>query len=78
MKKIVAVNSKGLRIGQDHPNAKLTDAEVQTLLMFRDDGKSYGWLARVFEISKSQARNYCKANQRCQTPHRFKTVHVKD
>ena len=29
MQKTVAVNERGLRIGEDHPNAKLTDAEVE-------------------------------------------------
>ena len=31
MQKTVAVNDAGLRIGEDHPNAKLTDAEVERI-----------------------------------------------
>lgn len=31
----VGVNELGLRVGQDHQNAKLTDAEIELLLRFR-------------------------------------------
>ena len=31
MQKTVAVNEAGLRIGEDHPNAKLTDGEVEMI-----------------------------------------------
>jgi hypothetical protein len=34
-RRVVAVNERGQRIGQDHPHAQLTDAEVNILLGLR-------------------------------------------
>ncbi|WP_369952282.1 hypothetical protein [Ralstonia syzygii] len=76
MKKTVAVGESGLRIGEDHQNAKLTNAEVDLLLGLRAEGWSYRQLASKFEISKSQARNICKGLRRCQTAVAWRVVHV--
>lgn len=70
----VAVNEAGLRIGEDHPKAVLTDAEVLRLLDLHDTGIGYRRLAAMFEISRSQVRNYCTGRQRCQISTRFKLV----
>lgn len=75
-KKTVAVNERGLRVGEDHQNAKLTNEEVDRLLELRDEGLSYRQLARIFEISKSGARQICKGYRRSQTATNWKTVHV--
>ena len=76
MQKLVAVNAAGIRVGEDHQNAKLTNQEVDRLLELRDQGMSYGQLATIFEISKSGARQICKGRRRCQTPENFRMVHV--
>ena len=66
----VATNERGLRIGQDHPNAKLTDIEVDALL--RDRGPedapqmSYLELAKKYGISKSGARYIVNGDRRGQ------------
>lgn len=73
---IVGVNDRGLRIGQGHHMAKLTDREVDLLLELRELGWSYGRLAAKFEISKSQARNICKGRKRAQTAVGFRRVHL--
>lgn len=78
MKKRVAVNEHGLRIGDSHPMAKLTNDEVERLLDLRDEGLSYRQLAVIFEISKSGARQICKGRRRCQCAATWKTVHVSD
>ena len=49
--RVVAVNERGQRIGQDHPHAQLTDAEVN-ILLGKEDGWGYRRLARKFEISR--------------------------
>ncbi|MDZ7918501.1 hypothetical protein [Rhodoferax sp.] len=72
----VGVNDIGRRVGDSHPNAKLTDHEVDLLLSLRDEGWPYSKLATKFEISKSQARNICKGLKRCQIPARYKAVHL--
>lgn len=76
MKKTVAINDRGLRVGEDHQNAKLTNSEVDLLLTLRDEGWSYLRLAEKFDISKSHARYICKGRWRCQCADRWKTVHV--
>jgi hypothetical protein len=58
--RLVAVNERGQRIGEGHPGAVLTDAEVGLLLELRAEVKADGtptysmaWLAEKFEVSKS-------------------------
>ncbi|MDR0439468.1 MAG: hypothetical protein LBI59_00570 [Candidatus Accumulibacter sp.] len=68
MKRLVSVNEKGLRVGQDHPQAKLSDLEVEALI--RDRGPedapllSYGKLARKYGISKSGVRDILTGRRR--------------
>ena len=64
--KVVAVNERGLAIGEDHPRAILKNSEVDLLLELREEGYSYGWLALKFEISKSTVRGYCTGEIRAQ------------
>lgn len=78
MKRVVAINERGLRVGEDHQNAKLTDAEIELLLVLRDEGWSYRQLAVKFDVSKSAVRMVCKGLRRCQIPAGYKTVHVLD
>lgn len=78
IKRTVKVNENGRRIGEDHPRAKMTDAEVDLLLELRDDGWSYGSLARKFEVSKSQVRNIVQGRQRVQVVVRHKVVYMTD
>jgi hypothetical protein len=76
MQKTVAVNERGRRIGEDHPNARYTDGEVGMVLELRDEGKSYGVIARLVEMPKSTVRDICKGNRRCQCATNWKTVRV--
>ncbi len=74
MQKTVAVNERGLRIGEDHQNAKYTNGEIEMVLTMRDDGKSYGEIARLVEMPKSTVRDIIKGRRRCQYPADFKTI----
>lgn len=76
MVRIVQINDAGLRIGQDHPKAVLTDRQVRQFFELRAQGLGYRRLSAIFEISKSHARNMCKGRARCQTATRFKEVQV--
>jgi orotate phosphoribosyltransferase-like protein len=76
MQKLVAINDRGHRIGQEHPGAKLTDEEVAVLLDLRDEGYSYAWLAQKFEVSKSCARWICTGRNRNQSAARLVRVSV--
>lgn len=76
MQKTVAVNEAGLRIGEDHPNAKLTDSEVERIRQLHEHGMTYGTLAEKFEVSKWTIGRICRYERRAQTVMNFKTVHV--
>lgn len=76
MQKTVAVNDAGFRIGEDHQNARYTNGEIEMVLTLRDEGKSYGQIARLAEMPKSTVRDICTGRRRCQYPAAFKTVRV--
>lgn len=73
-KRMVAVNDLGCRIGEDHPRAELTNADVARLLALHDEGFGYKRLARMFDISPSQARNIVKGYQRGQAAMGYRAV----
>lgn len=68
----VGVNDRGYAVGEAHHRAKLTDADIETILWLREQGLSYGAIAKKFDagvtISKSQVRNICTGHCRGQTP----------
>lgn len=64
----IAVNERGLRIGESHPGAVLSNHEVDLLLELRDEGFSYSWLATKFEVSKGTVAKICTGQRRCQHP----------
>jgi hypothetical protein len=68
--KLISTNYRGLRIGQDHPNAKLTDVEVEALIRDRGPDEaplmSYSQLAVKYGISKSGVRFIIIGERRCQ------------
>lgn len=76
MRRTVAVNERGLRIGEDHQCAKLTNAEVELMLELREAGWSYRRLAVAFEVSKSHARYIVKGRWRSQCAMGWKTLVV--
>lgn len=74
MVRVVGVNERGLRVGQDHQRAKLTNHEVELLLALRAQGWGYRRLAAKFEISKAQVRRICSGEARHQIPSAYRTV----
>jgi predicted DNA-binding protein (UPF0251 family) len=71
---VIAVNERGLRIGEDHHNARYTDREIEHVLRLRDEGLSYGEICKIMEIPKSTVACICKATRRCQIAAAFKKV----
>ena len=56
---------KGRRAGEEHPNAILTDGEVELMRRLREvDGMTYAALAAKFEISKSSVAKICQYARR--------------
>lgn len=78
MQKTVAVNDRGLRIGEDHPNARYTNGEVEMVLRLRDDGLGYKRIARAVEMPVRTVRDIIKGRRRCQMPADFKRVRVSE
>lgn len=71
----VALNEAGYRVGETHHRAKLTDADVDTILALREYGLSYREIAEKFddgvEISKSTVRDVCSGRIRAQAPYTY-------
>lgn len=65
-KRIVGVNDRGLRVGQDHQRAKLTDAAVEMIRRLHEEGMSYRVIASKFEIAKSTVQDICTYRRRAQ------------
>ena len=65
-KRVVGLNDRNCVVGQDHPRAVLTDHDVELLLALRDEGFSYGWLARKFEVTKAHVGRIVRGDARAQ------------
>lgn len=74
MEKLIAVNERGLRIGEDHQHAKLTDGEVELIRQLNEGGMGYARIAMKFDISKSAVAAICRYERRGQTVAGFKPV----
>lgn len=73
--KLVKVNERGLRVGEDHQNAKITDHEVELMRRMHEVDKiGYRRLAKIFDLSKTTVRNICNYRWRCQTVVKFRKV----
>lgn len=70
--KLIAVNEKGLAIGESHPRAVLSDHDIGLLLELREEGYSMGWLAGKFEVSKSCVAKIVWGQRRAQHPVAFR------
>ena len=80
-KKVIAVNERGLRIGEDHPKAKLTSHEVDLIREMAEERGPNGrrkWgrrrLARKFEVSTWTIRSIIDYASRAQVPAAYRTV----
>jgi len=56
--------AKGRRTGEDHPNAVLTDSEVELMRQLRESGKTWDWLVQKFEVPKRTVRDICAYRRR--------------
>lgn len=74
MPKLVGINEKGRRVGQDHPKAKLLDSEVDLMFELYEDGMRITELARRFEVRKSTVNDILKGRRRAQHATRWKRV----
>ncbi len=76
MVRLIGVNENGLRVGEYHQRAKLTDRDVELFWQLRDQGWGCKRLAEKFEISHQHAKRLFKGRQRAQVVVSFKKVVV--
>lgn len=74
---VIAVNEQGVRVGESHHNAKLTDHEIELVHRLHDEGLGYLAIARRFDVSKSCIAGIVRCERRAQTPARWKTLEVR-
>lgn len=73
---VIAVNERGIRIGEDHQNARYSNAEIEMVLTLRDEGKTYGEIVKIMEMPKSTVACICRGGRRCQIAAAFKRIFV--
>ena len=74
-RKIVALNASGMRIGETHHNATISDGVVDRIRELREDhGWMYSELSEHFGINYSTIAKICTYERRAQTPERYKTI----
>lgn len=76
MMKLIALNEKSRRIGQDHHNAKYSDSEVELVLSLHSSGWGYKRIAAKMEMPIRTVRSFCSGKCRCQCVAIFKQIRV--
>lgn len=66
-RRLLAVNDRGFRIGEDHHRAKLTNHEVDLTLELLDAGLSERQVAEKMEMSRRWVRDIKSGRRRCQS-----------
>lgn len=74
--KLVALNAKNCRIGQDHHNATLSDHEVDLVVALHEEGMTYVTLAEKFGVHPETIGKWCRGTFRGQAAVRFKKTPV--
>ncbi|CAB3624599.1 hypothetical protein [Achromobacter pestifer] len=70
----VGVNEKGVRVGEDHQRATLTDHDVELMRQLREEGLGYKRLAKMFDTSVRNVRDIVNYKRRVTTPTAWKTI----
>lgn len=72
--RLVAINEYGLRIGQYHHNAKLSDVDVDLVRSLHEQGATYRELEARFRVTRWAIGRICRYERRAQSPAGFKRV----
>lgn len=72
--RLVRVNERGLRIGEDHHHAVLTDHDVDLLLQLRAEGWGYRRLSAKFGVARSTVKRITTGARRGQAVAGFRVV----
>ena len=71
VEKIVGVSRNGIRLGEDSPHAKYTDAEIDAVFELFDEGFSFAAIARMLDMPKSTAWAIVSGRMRSTTVDRW-------
>lgn len=74
MKRTVAVNERGRRIGEDHQRAKLTNHDVELMRELRAAGWSLRKIAAKFDVTYGTVWYITTCQRRAQLPVAWKTL----
>jgi hypothetical protein len=74
IKKQIAVNESGRRIGEDAPHARLSNKQVDLVLDDHDGGMGYKRLAKKYNVSIRSVRDILSFKRRSQTIAGWKMV----
>lgn len=77
MRICVAVNDQGRRIGEDHPNAKYLDDDVERVRAFRSEGYTWARIAEMMDMPVRTVRSYVDGSRRSQSVAGFRWVKPK-
>lgn len=70
--RIVSVSDRGQRIGEHHPNAKLTDHDAELIRQLHEAGISMRRIGRKFEVSLGTIQRIVNYESYTQAPSGFK------
>ena len=74
-RKLLELNAHGLRIGENHPRALISDHDVELIRELAEGGMRYAEIAAKFEISKVTVGRICRYERRGQTVEKFKCTY---
>lgn len=77
-RKVVAVSDSGHAIGEDHPLARYTDAEVSAVFYLRDSGFSLRQIAEKMDMPLRTVRGYLNLSRRNSSIADFRIVRRKN
>ena len=76
--RLVPVNDRRRRIGEQHPRSVLTDHEVELVHRLREDGMTLAEIARKLEVSKGCVGKIVSGYRRGQVPAGWVSVRDED
>ena len=72
--KLVGINERGYRVGEDNQSAVLSNHEVDLVFELREDGMTYAQIALKMECSITLIAKIIRGELRTQIPARYKWV----
>lgn len=70
---VATVNDDGRIIGEDHPNARYTNEDVEHVQALRAEGYTYDQIAKIMDMPVRTVRGYLDGSRRCQSVAGWKT-----